>query len=51
MSGAIAQARLLASVPVDDGDPGALPDDGWRGAAFNDTGTAKKLSVYAICRG
>ena len=45
VSGAIAQARLLESVPIDDGDPGALPDDGWRGAVFNDTGAAKKLSV------
>jgi hypothetical protein len=51
VSGAIAQARLLASVPVDDGDPGALLDDGWQGAVFNDIGPAKKLSVYAICRG
>jgi hypothetical protein len=51
VSGAIAQARLLESVPVDDGDAGVVPDDGWRGAVFNAGGPAKRLSVYAICRG
>ena len=50
ISGPIIEARLIANEPRDDGDPGSVPDDGWRGGAANIAGGSKQLTVYAVCR-
>jgi hypothetical protein len=46
-----AQVHLADSYPADDGDANATPDDGWKGAAYNDSSRRRKLTVYAICLG
>ncbi len=41
-------ARILATVPFDDGDKGSKPDDGWRVRTF--IGDSRELQVFAICK-
>jgi hypothetical protein len=41
-------ARVLATVPYDDGDKGSKPDDGWRVRTF--IGDSRELQVFAICK-
>ena len=41
-------ARILASMPFDDGDKGSKPDDGWRARTF--LGASRELQVFAICK-
>jgi hypothetical protein len=48
-TGPIAEARLAASRPVDGGDADSVPDDGWRVAGYNASGTTKTLWAYAVC--
>lgn len=44
------QREVVETYPVDDGDPGSEPDDGWAGRASN-YGSAgpTKLQVFAVC--
>jgi hypothetical protein len=51
LSGLINRGRLMATVPIDKADPGAVPDDAWRAKAFNIGGTPTKLTGFAICLG
>jgi hypothetical protein len=41
-------ARILATLPFDDGDKGSKPDDGWRVRTF--IGDSRELQVFAICK-
>jgi hypothetical protein len=43
--------RGAGTNPVDDGDAGTVPDDGWRSAVFNSSGSSKGLTSFAICLG
>ena len=43
-----AQARLLASAPLDGGDRDGRPDDGWRATSQLDA--LRDLVVYAVCQ-
>jgi len=49
LSGPADEARLVSTFPYDDGDPGAVPDDGWQLKAYNLTGSEKMLTAYAVC--
>ncbi len=49
ITGSISQAHLAATTPYDGGDPGSLPDDGWRVVGVNNSGAAKKVSAVALC--
>lgn len=50
-SGAPAQAHIAASGPIDgSGNVTSIPDDGWQTAAANDTGAAKDLTLYVVCK-
>ena len=49
ISGTVADAHLTGTYPVDGGDPDNAPDDGWEARGSNDGGSAKTLTVYAIC--
>jgi len=40
----------LASYPIDDGDKGKTPDDGWRAAVQSTTTEKQRMTTYAICR-
>ena len=41
---------VFASFPIDDGDKGKTPDDGWR-AGIQSTGMVQQTErIYAICR-
>lgn len=51
LSGPAEEARLVASVPYDDGDADVAPDDGWRVEADNLAGDGKALRAFAICLG
>jgi hypothetical protein len=42
-------ARLLGSVPFDDGDRRRKPDDGWRVRLFNFAKPDAEVDAYAIC--
>lgn len=43
--------EVESSVPIDSGDAGAKPDDGWLGTANNDnSGQAANTRTFAICR-
>jgi hypothetical protein len=46
-----AKFRLFASSPFDGPDGNAVTDDGWRATGFNHANGARKLTVYAVCRG
>jgi hypothetical protein len=45
------QARAVSSYPIDRGDHGHVPDDGWQSAAYDLSGSAKPVTSYAICKG
>jgi hypothetical protein len=49
LSGAISDAHLSASLPVDRSDSDKVPDDGWKVTGSNDTGAKKNLTAYALC--
>lgn len=52
VSGPANRIRVVRTYPIDGGDSGKLPDDGWKGVAYNDSGVPPKTVVsYAICRG
>ena len=40
---------LRATRPVDDGDAGAVPEDGWAVRAHNTTAAPQELTAFAIC--
>jgi hypothetical protein len=51
LSGAEGDGGFVNSTfPYDDGDRGSVPDDGWKGRAFNPAGASKTMEVTAICR-
>ena len=51
LSGAEADGAFVnSSSPHDGGDRGREPDDGWKGRAYNPEGSAKTMTVTAICR-
>lgn len=41
--------EVAATFPVDDGDRGTTPDDGWTGRASNQSGGDERMTVFAIC--
>jgi hypothetical protein len=44
--------EVADSFPVDGGDTGRVPDNGWRGTVNNDnTGGTHQMQAFAICRG
>jgi hypothetical protein len=49
LSGLADEARLVSSVPYDDGDTDLMPDDGWRVRADNVAGADKELKAFATC--
>ena len=50
ISGSSLDAHVNTTFPLDSGDRGATPEDGWAGHIGNDTGTPKEETVYAICK-
>ena len=44
------QAVAFASFPIDAGDKGKVPDDGWRAGAQSTTTQTQSLRAYAICK-
>jgi hypothetical protein len=51
MSGPGEQVYLAGSYPIDDGDSGSTPDDGWKASGFNKSAKRRTLTAYAICLG
>ncbi len=49
ITGSIADAHLAATYPIDGGDRGKTPDDGWKVVARNSSGGAKKVTAVALC--
>lgn len=49
VSGFVNRGRLIATAPVDTGDPGKAPDDRWRVQAHNLGGEPTKLKAFGIC--
>jgi hypothetical protein len=49
ISGFTVQFWLNSTNAFDGPDPGRLPDDGWRGRAYNRFGSDKRIAVFAIC--
>lgn len=50
LNGAVVDGRLLDSYPFDSrADSDAVPDDGWAGRGLNVGGSARRLTVHAIC--
>jgi hypothetical protein len=49
ISGAVDEAYIVASYPVDGNDHDRAPDDGWKVFALNSEGADKTLTTYAIC--
>ncbi len=47
--GAIADARLNSSYPIDSKDKGKAPDDGWRARGVNLSGSDLAFNAFAIC--
>lgn len=47
--GAQSDVVVVGSQPVDSGDGGDAPDDGWYGFVENDAAQARSFQVYAIC--
>jgi hypothetical protein len=44
------QARLNSSYPIDDGDDGKRPDDGWKLRALNADDERRFMTVVAVCQ-
>ncbi len=44
-------AHVASTRPIDTGDKDHIPDDGWSGTVFNDTGITQAVTVTAICIG
>jgi hypothetical protein len=38
-----------SSFPIDKGDPGAAPDDGWRATVYDTIGGGGTFAMYAVC--
>jgi hypothetical protein len=51
LGGPANQARAAGSYPIDRGDDGKVPDDGWRAVGYNLAGEPKAVTSYAICEG
>jgi hypothetical protein len=49
VTGSSEQAAVVASTPVDLGDPDHAPDDGWLGKVVNEAGASKTLTVHVTC--
>lgn len=47
--GSIADALVNSSYPYNGPDPGDVPDDGWKGREYNLAGSARQMTVFAIC--
>lgn len=43
-------SHVTKSRPIDTGDAGTVPDDGWRGAITNTSNQDLTMTVYAVCR-
>ncbi len=41
--------EVASTFPMDSGDRGVKPDDGWIGRATNDSGTDQVMTVFAVC--
>jgi hypothetical protein len=41
--------EIARSAPIDGGDPGSTPDDGWTATGYQGTGSKQDLYTYAIC--
>lgn len=50
VSGATSQAHVAKSAPVDDGDAGKIPDDGWTATFSNHLVETLHFRANAICR-
>ena len=46
--GSVGSGHIVESHPVDSGDRGRAPDDGWRATLF--AGTGVSTAAYAVCR-
>jgi hypothetical protein len=50
ITGAVDEATVVTSYPIDGKDKNKAPDDGWRALATNEHGASEKtLTAYAIC--
>lgn len=43
-------SHVINSRPIDTGDAGTVPEDGWRGAVMNTSDQDLTLTVHAVCR-
>jgi hypothetical protein len=48
-SGSGPDFEVAGTLPVDDGDRGSKPDDGWKGRTTNSSATDAQMTVFAIC--
>jgi hypothetical protein len=46
---ATTQSWVSSSRPMDGGDDGGAPDDGWQGAVFDTIGGIGGFAIYAVC--
>ncbi len=51
VTGPADEAHIAVSRPIDGGDRGRVPDDGWQATVFNDGSVTKTATVRAICTG
>ena len=49
LSGPASQAHVARTAPLDSGDKGKVPDDGWEITVGNPSGTEMDVVVYAAC--
>jgi hypothetical protein len=51
VSGLADDAHMAVSRPIDGGDRGRVPDDGWEATVSNDSAAPETATVHAICIG
>jgi hypothetical protein len=51
ITGTDSDLEVAQSAPIDSGDRGSVPDNGWRGAANNQsTGQPQRMQTFAVCK-
>jgi hypothetical protein len=51
VTGPANRSRLVSTIPFDDADADAIPDDGWQSRAYGVSGANKNVTAFAICLG
>ena len=49
-TGTLNEQGINSSFPIDDGDSGGAPDDGWAGWVDNFGGETETITAFAICK-